>query len=105
MAEQELAENNGATAAELSAAAVASDIDTISDNRNSDTETMAAASREDDAQAASSTPPVSGEQPATTYLKIKELRAISRARSLRLQPEDLVVAVDGEPFTRISKPF
>ena len=105
MAEQELAENNGATAAELSAAAVASDIDTISDNRNSDTETMAAASREDDAQAASSTPPVSGEQPATTYLKIKELRAISRARSLRLQPEDLVVAVDGEPFHKDIETF
>ena len=35
---------------------------------------------------------------ATTYLMIKELRSISRARSLRLQPEDGIVAVDGQPF-------
>ena len=30
---------------------------------------------------------------ATTYLMVKELRAISRARSLRLQAEDIIVAL------------
>ena len=39
-----------------------------------------------------------GEDQANTFLLIKELRSISRARSLRLQPEDIIVAIDGKPF-------
>ena len=105
MAEQELAENNGAMTAEKAAAAIAADIDTINEERRSDVHNIAAASGEQDTESSSSTSPVSGEQPATTYLKIKELRTISRARSLRLQPEDLVVAVDGAPFHKDIEAF
>ena len=39
-----------------------------------------------------------GEDQANTFLLIKELRSISRARSLRLQPEDIIVAIDGKLF-------
>ena len=35
---------------------------------------------------------------ATTFLVIKDVRSISRARSLRLQAEDMIVAIDGTPF-------
>ena len=33
-----------------------------------------------------------------TFLVIKELRSISRARSLRLQPDDIIAAIDGKLF-------
>ena len=39
-----------------------------------------------------------GREQANTFLVIKELRSISRARSLRLQPNDIVAAIDGKPF-------
>ena len=39
-----------------------------------------------------------GEDQANTFLLIKELRSISRARSLRLQPDDIIAAIDGKPF-------
>ena len=45
------------------------------------------------------------EDAATTYLMVKELRAISRARSLRLQAEDLIVAIDGVPFHKDIETF
>ena len=45
-----------------------------------------------------------GEAP-TTYLVVKELRAISRARSLRLQAEDIIVAIDGLPFHKDIETF
>ena len=98
MAEQELAETNEAMAAEIAAAAIAADIDKISSERLNEVDTTAAATQEYGEQASSSAAAVSGERPANTYLMVKELRAISRARSLRLQPEDLIVAIDGVPF-------
>ena len=105
MAEQELAENNESTAAATAAAAVAADIDTISDDRQNEADAVSSANRERGAEPSSSTAAVSSQQPATTYLMIKELRAISRARSLRLQPEDLVVAIDGAPFHKDIETF
>ena len=105
MAEQELAENNEATAAVMAAAAVAADIDTISSDRLNEVDEVMSATQERVADPSSSTDSVSGEQPATTYLAIKELRAISRARSLRLQPEDVIVAIDGAPFHKDIETF
>ncbi len=105
MAEQELAENNEATAAAMAAAAVAEDIDTISGDRQNEIDKLMSATQESVADPSSSTDEASGEQPATTYLLIKELRAISRARSLRLQPEDLIVAIDGAPFHKDIESF
>ncbi|MBU75058.1 MAG: hypothetical protein CMM73_05070 [Rhodospirillaceae bacterium] len=39
-----------------------------------------------------------GRKQANTFLVIKELRSISRGRSLRLQPDDIIAAIDGKPF-------
>ncbi|MDP6219918.1 MAG: hypothetical protein QF801_07395, partial [Alphaproteobacteria bacterium] len=39
-----------------------------------------------------------GQDQANTFLLIKELRSISRARSLRLQPDDIIAAIDGKAF-------
>ena len=39
-----------------------------------------------------------GQDQANTFLLIKELRSISRARSLRLQPDDIIAAIDGKLF-------
>ena len=36
---------------------------------------------------------------------VKELRAIFRARSLRLQAEDIIVAIDGLPFHKDIETF
>ena len=105
MAEQELAENNEATAAATAAVAVAADIDTISGDRQNEVDTVISGTQERGAEQSPSTAAVSGEQPATTYLLIKELRTISRARSLRLQPEDLIVAIDGTPFHKDIETF
>ncbi len=105
MAEQELAENNEATAAVMAAAAVAANIDTISSDPQNEVDKVMSATQELGADPSSSTDAVRGEQPATTYLAIKELRAISRARSLRLQPEDLIVAIDGAPFHKDIETF
>lgn len=105
MAEQELAENNEATAAAIAAAAVAADIDMISGDRQNQVDKEMSATQERGANLSSSTDAVSGEQPATTYLVVKELRTISRARSLRLQPEDLIVAIDGAPFHKDIETF
>ena len=105
MAEQELAENNEATAAAIAAAAVAADIDMISGEPQNQVDKEMSATQERGANPSSSTDAVSGEQPATTYIMIKELRTISRARSLRLQPEDLIVAIDGAPFHKDIETF
>ena len=98
MAEKELAENDEAKAAAIATAAIAADIDLISGDRQNEVENKMSATQKRGADPSSSTDAVSGEQPATTYLVVKELRTISRARSLRLQPEDLIVAIDGAPF-------
>ena len=105
MAEQELAENNEATAAVMAAAAVAADIDTISSDRQNEVDKEMSATQELGEDPSSSTDSVGSEQPATTYLVVKELRTISRARSLRLQPEDLIVAIDGAPFHKDIETF
>ena len=105
MAEQELSENYEATAAAMAAAAVAADIDTISGDRRNEVDEVMSAAGERGADPSSSTDAISGEQPATTYLVVKELRAISRARSLRLQPEDVIVAIDGAPFHKDIETF
>ena len=43
--------------------------------------------------------------PSNTFLVIKELRSISRGRSLRLQTDDVIVAIDGQPFHRDIETF
>ena len=105
MAEQELSENYEATAAAMAAAAVAADIDTFSGDRQNEVDEVMSATGESGAEPSSSTDSVRSEQPATTYLVVKELRAISRARSLRLQPEDMIIAIDGVPFHKDIETF
>ena len=103
MAEQELAENTEAMAAAMAAAAVADDIDMMSSERRSDAGQASGTDREP-ADIGISGADSAGEA-ATTYLMVKELRAISRARSLRLQAEDIIVAVDGLPFHKDIESF
>ena len=105
MAEQELADTNEAMAAAMAAAAVADDIESISGQRREDRSQTLRANQEDAAVAADPGAATTGENAATTYLMVKELRAISRARSLRLQPEDLIVAIDGLPFHKDIETF
>lgn len=105
MAEQELSENYETAAAAMAAAAVAADIDTIRSDRQNEVDEVISATGERGADSSSSTDAIGGEQPATTYLVVKELRAISRARSLRLQPEDVIVAIDGAPFHKDIETF
>ena len=92
MAQQDMSQTAEQSDAAAAAAAIAADIDAMSAERFADLPDAGAEEL-----------PVSAEAPdapsgpeATTYLLIKELRSISRARSLRLQPEDLIVAVDGQ---------
>ena len=103
MAEQELAENTEAMAAAMAAAAVADDIDMMSSERRSDAGQASGTDREP-ADIGISGADSAGEA-ATTYLMVKELRAISRARSLRLQAEDIIVAIDGLPFHKDIESF
>ena len=103
MAEQELAENTEAMAAAMAAAAVADDIDMMSSERRSDAGQASGTDREPADIGISGAD--SAEEAATTYLMVKELRAISRARSLRLQAEDIIVAVDGLPFHKDIESF
>ena len=104
MAEQELADNTEAMAAKLAAAAIAADIDSLGNERAGDQDQPSAeAQPQTDMQSGSAD--AAGAAGATTYLKIKELRTISRARSLRLQPEDVIVALDGVPFQQDIESF
>ena len=106
MAEQELAENTEAMVAAMAAAAVAEEIDAIS-SQTAGMSQDAAATAADPATAAGPAAAygATAEDAATTYLMVKELRAISRARSLRLQAEDLIVAIDGVPFHKDIETF
>ena len=106
MAERELAENTEAMAAAMAAAAVAEEIDAIS-SQTAGMSQDAAATGADPATAAGPAAAygATAEDAATTYLMVKELRAISRARSLRLQAEDLIVAIDGVPFHKDIETF
>ena len=100
MAEQELVETTEDMAAAMAAASVAADIDEISRERPGGTapspglDAGEAAAASDDSQTA-----------ASTYIQVKELRSISRARSLRLQEDDLIVAIDGVPFHKDIETF
>ena len=89
MAQQET--NQDHLEAALAAAAIADDIDAAvpssSDRKPTGSQTMEPASV---SEGKDETP-----IQATTFLVIKDVRSISRARSLRLQPEDMVVAIDG----------
>ena len=108
MAEQELAENNEAMAAAMAAAAIADDIDAISTQRQASRDEPAGASPaagDFAAESSATTTPGTSGDAASTYLMVKELRAISRARSLRLQAEDLIVAIDGVPFHKDIESF
>ena len=90
MAQQDIAQDSEQAAAAMAAASIAADIDTmIGGTEPSGNQGM---SSDMSGGVASQTPG------ATTYLTIKELRSISRARSLRLQADDLIVAVDGQAF-------
>ena len=106
MAERELAENTEAMVAAMAAAAVAEEIDAIS-SQTAGMSQDAAATAADPATAAGPAAAygATAEDAATTYLMVKELRAISRARSLRLQAEDLIVAIDGVPFHKDIETF
>ena len=97
MAEQELADHTDAmAAATAAAAAVADNIDILSSERRHDDD-QASGTDQQSQDIDTTGPEISGES-ATTYLMIKELRTISRARSLRLQSEDIIVGIDGVPF-------
>ena len=103
MAEQELADNNEAMAAVMAAAEVAGDIDMMTSESQNNADQASSTDRQPaDIGTASGDP--AGEV-ATTYLMVKELRAISRARSLRLQAEDIIVAIDGLPFHKDIETF
>ena len=103
MAEQELADNTEAMAAVMAAAEVAGDIDMMTSERQNNADQTSSTDRQPaDIGTASGD---SAEEVATTYLMVKELRAISRARSLRLQAEDIIVAIDGLPFHKDIETF
>ena len=96
MAEQEMADKTEAMAAKLAAAAISADIEALASDGHDDL-SQPSAEFQPQIDAVSDTADAT-DAAATTYLKIKELRTISRARSLRLQPEDIIVAIDGDPF-------
>ena len=99
MAEQELADNTEA----MAAAEIAGDIDMMtSESRNNADQASSTDRLPADIGTASAD---SAAEVATTYLMVKELRAISRARSLRLQAEDIIVAIDGLPFHKDIETF
>ena len=107
MAEQELAENTDEMAAAMAAAAVAADIDDIGrerrDGQTGQPQYGENVAGDGQADAGASEAPEDGSKSA--YLTVKELRSISRARSLRLQVEDVIVAIDGVPFHKDIETF
>ena len=104
MAEQELADHTEAmAAATAAAAAVADNIDILSTERQNDDD-QASTTEQQSPDIGTTDPEISAES-ATTYLMIKELRTISRARSLRLQSEDIIVGIDGLPFHKDIESF
>ena len=106
MAEQSYANPVDDLAAAQAAAAVAADIDSI--NREQQEAGGGSLPYGDKASPASPAPASSASSDAhaaapnahlaNSYIAVKELRSISRARSLRLQPDDVIVAIDGDPF-------
>ena len=102
MAEQELAKSKDEMAAAMAAAAVAAQIDDISRNRDDDVSDQSAG---DDTGSGRESAQAAAEDGTSAYITIKELRSISRARSLRLQPDDVIVAIDGVPFDKDIETF
>lgn len=102
MAEQKLAENTDEMAAAMAAAAVAAEIDDISRDREGDAAYQPDYGNAYADQGDAGTP---NEDGTSAYLTVKELRSISRARSLRLQPDDLIIAIDGVPFDKDIETF
>ena len=102
MAEQELAKSTDEMAAAMAAAAVAAQIDDISRNRDDDVSDQSAG---DDTGSGRESAQAAAEDGTSAYITIKELRSISRARSLRLQPDDVIVAIDGVPFDKDIETF
>ena len=104
MAQQETKQDH--LEAALAAAAIQDDMDALtppgSSAQSLGNQTMHAGSSPDgyadSPDQADATAPASDQ--ATTFLVIKDVRSISRARSLRLQPDDMIVAIDGIPFHR-----
>ena len=103
MAEQELADNTEAMAAVMAAAEVAGEIDMVTSERR-DNADQASSIDHQPADVGTASGESAGEV-ANTYLMVKELRAISRARSLRLQAADIIVAIDGLPFHKDIETF
>lgn len=100
MAEQAVAQERELSAAAMAADAVAADIDDIiksdrSGNRGEGEATDAGS--EAGAQAAEGT--------QQTFIVIKDIRGISRGRSLRLQADDLIVAIDGQAYLQDIETF
>ena len=103
MAEQQIADETLATAATTAATAVADGPLGLSAESQSDADQVSGTNQQP--ADADKVDVGSAGEAATTYLMIKELRGISRARSLRLQPEDIIVAIDGMPFHRDIESF
>jgi hypothetical protein len=102
MAEQDLAESTDEMAPAMAAAAVAAQIDDISLNRDGG---VADRPESDDVNSGGESAQAAAGDATSVYLTIKELRSISRARSLRLQPDDVIVAIDGVPFDKDIETF
>ena len=103
MAEQQIEDETVATASTMAATADADGPLPLSAvGQNDDDQALGTNQQPADTDAVKVGP--AGEA-ATTYLVIKELRGISRARSLRLQPEDIIVAIDGIQFQRDIESF
>ena len=86
---------DAAAAAAAAAAAVAADIDAITAEQP-----LNPYARNPEGGETATAPGADPEEAPSTYLMIKELRSISRARSLRLLPDDLIIAIDGKPFLK-----
>ena len=103
MAEQQIGDETLATAATMAATAVADGpLGLSAESQNDDDQVSGTDQQPVDPDTVDAG---SAGEVATTYLMIKELRGISRARSLRLQPEDIIVAIDGMPFHRDIESF
>ena len=96
MAEQALAENVDQAEAAMAAAAIEADIDSMMQQPEPG---------EAPAEAEQGDAPAAGAGAASTFIVIKELRGISRGRSLRLQAEDIIVAIDGVPYQKDIETF
>ena len=113
MAEQSYANPVDDLAAAEAAAAVAADIDSMIQERQDAAggslpyggEAAPVSSSSSSSSSSGANAAETNAQLANSCIAIKELRSISRARSLRLQAEDVIVAIDGEPFHKDIETF